>query len=355
LQPTSPKPSIPRSLQFALFLLGGLWVFASHLISASAAQGIVTRLNVPIIEAFLEQACFLFLLVLGFTILSRLVVRGGGLRSANALPKRPTSKQEWQRGFALGWLLALAALIPMMLAGALHPEFWLAFHFWGLAIISIATLALASLAIEIAYRGYIFRRLISATGPVAATIVISLIYAIASTFHPNSTSTGVAISFMLGVLLSVAYLRTNALWLGWGLHFAWMLTLGVLIGLPVAGDTNFSSLITTSVFGPDWLTGGPYGPEGAVITLAILIAAVFPLYRITRNYAWNYTHTPIEPKGYALEIAPSAAHVAMENSAAAAPAPLVQILSTTPSATSTMPVIDEHLRKSPASRDTSAT
>jgi membrane protease YdiL (CAAX protease family) len=344
LQSTSPKPSIPRSLQFALFLLGGLWVFASHLLSASAAQGIATRFNLAIIEAFLEQACFLFLLVLGFTILSRLVVRGAGLRSANALPKRPTSIQEWQRGCALGWLLALVAAVPMMIAGALHPEFWLAFHSWGLAITSIATLALASLAIEIAYRGYIFRRLIAATGPVAATIVISLIYAIASTFHPNSTTSGVAISFVLGVLLSVAYLRTNALWLGWGLHFGWMVTLSILLGLPVAGDASYSSLITTSVFGPDWLTGGPYGPEGAVITLAILIAAAFPLYRLTRDYAWNYTHVPIEPKGYALEIAPPAAHVAMENAAAAAPAPLVQILSTTPTAPSTMPIIEDHLR-----------
>jgi membrane protease YdiL (CAAX protease family) len=345
LQPTSPQPSIPRSLQFALFLLGALWVFAAHLISASAAQGIVTRFNFPLLEAPLEQACFLFLLLVGFTLLSRLVVRnGGGLRAANALPNRPTSKSEWQKGFALGWAVALAAVVPMMISGSLHPDFSLAPHSWALALISTATIAIGSLALEVAYRGYIFRRLIAAIGPAAATIVLSLIYAIASTFHPNSTTTGVAISFMAGVVFCVACLRTNALWLGWGLHFAWIFTLGVLLGLPVAGDASFSSLIATNVTGPEWLTGGPYGPEGAVITLAVLIVALIPLYRITRDYAWNYTHTPIEPKGYALEIAPPAAHVAMENAAAAAPAPLVQILSSTPSAPSTMPVIEEHLR-----------
>jgi membrane protease YdiL (CAAX protease family) len=344
LQPTSTQPSVPRSLQFALFLLGALWVFASHLISASAAQGIVTRTNLPQMEAPLEQACFLFLLIIGFTLLSRVVFRGGNFRFANALPKRPTSRPEWQQGVALGWGLALLAILPMTMAGALHPQFAFTFATGGQTVIALITLAILTLAVEVAYRGYIFARLIAAVGPAAATIILSLIYAIASTFHPNSTTTGVAISFMAGVILCIAYMRTNALWLGWGLHFGWMLTVALLMGLPVAGDASFSSIITTNVTGPDWLTGGPYGPEGAVITLAVCIVALVPLYRITRDYAWNYTHTPIEAKGYALEIAPPAAHVAMENAAAAAPAPLVQILSSTPSAPSTMPAIEEHLR-----------
>jgi uncharacterized protein len=344
LQSTSPKPAIPRSLQFALFLLGGLWVFAAHIFSGSAAQGISTRLNLPIAETLLEQAFFLFLLLLGFTALGKLVERGSTLRSANALPARPTSKQERQRGFALGWALALATVLPMMLAGSLHPEFSFALHNWGYAILSIATIALGTLAVEIAYRGYIFRRLIATVGPVAATIVISLVYAIASTYRPNSTLVSLAVTFIGGVLVCVAYLRTNALWLSWGMHFAWSLTVGVLLGLPVAGYSTYSSLIDTSVTGPDWLTGGPYGPEGAVITLAILIVAFVPLYRLTRAYAWNYTHAPIVSKGYAMDIAPPEAHTAMENAAAAAPAPLVQILSTTPSAPSTMPAIEDHLR-----------
>jgi hypothetical protein len=53
------------------------------------------------------------------------------------------------------------------------------------------------------------------------------------------------------------------------------------------------------------------------------------LYRITRDFAWNYTHRPIMPAGYAVTIAPPAAHAAMEEAAVKAPA-LVQILPVTP-------------------------
>jgi membrane protease YdiL (CAAX protease family) len=344
LQTTSSQPPIPRSLQFALFLLGGIWVIASHRIADAATQGIITRLNLPAIEPLVAQLFFLFLLLVGFTAIARLVSRNGSFRSANSLPARETSGQEWQRGVALGWALALLSIIPMMVAGSLHPQFWLEPRSWGLAIVSIVTIAIGTLAVEVAYRGYIFRRLIDAVGPVAATIFLSLVYAIASTFRPNSTTLGVAVSFFAGVLYSVAYFRTNGLWLAWGLHFAWSLTFGVLLGLPIGGYANFSNLISTTVSGPEWLTGGAYGPDGAVITLTVLILALIPLYRITRDYAWNYTHPPIVSKGYAMEVAPPAAHTAMENAAAAAPAPLVQILSTTSTSSSTLPAVEEHLR-----------
>jgi hypothetical protein len=148
----------------------------------------------------------------------------------------------------------------------------------------------------------------------------------------------------MGVLFSSAYLRTHALWVGWGMHFAWNAATGVLIGLPVASDTTYGSLVTTNVTGPAWFSGGVYGPEGAAVTLFVLLAALAVLYRMTRGYAWEYTHPPIVAMGYPMTVAPPAAHTAMEESAAAQPGPLVQILSTTSMSSSTLPVIDEHLR-----------
>ena len=45
-----------------------------------------------------------------------------------------------------------------------------------------------SLALELAFRGYLFLRLIAAIGPFAATVVLSFVYALLSTFRPNFTS-----------------------------------------------------------------------------------------------------------------------------------------------------------------------
>jgi len=350
--PTQPAYSVPRSLQFALFVTGLLWLLAASSAAGHSAQGIAIRLNLAFIEPPLQQAFFLFLLLVGFATLSWIATRTGGIRSINALPQRPTALREWQLGAALGWATLLVSVLPMMLAGDLHPQFWFAPRAWMMAVVSLLTLALGTLALEVAFRGYLYRCLIGAIGPTMATILLSGAYAIFSSFRPNSTGLSVLIAFFTGILFSMAYLRTHALWLGWGVHFAWDATMGILFGLPIAGIPTASFLIDTETSGTRWLTGGAYGPEGAFFTLVFVAAALIVLYRLTREYAWNYTHAPIIPAGYPMDIAPPPAHTAMEAAAAAKPAPLVQILATTATTASTLPAIDEHLRSNPESGKT---
>ncbi len=341
---TAPQYSkTPRTLNFAFFITGGLWLLAAMTISARAAQGIATRLNLPAFEALIEQLFFLFLLLLGFTLLHGVSHRPGGVRVANALPQRTTTGQEVLRGTALGWGMLLVAVLPMMLAGALHLQFWLAPLAWGQTALALLTLAAGTLALEVAFRGYLYQRLMASFGTVAATIVLSLVAALVSSFRTGASGFSIALAFCMAVLLSAGYLRTHALWVGWGLHFGWSAAMAVLLGLPLGGDTTYNNLVTTTASGPMWLTGGGYGPEAAVFTLPVILAAMAVLYRITRGYAWEYTHPPIVAAGYAVVIAPPAAHTAME--AAAASAPLVQILGSTPTTASTLPVIDEHLRR----------
>jgi membrane protease YdiL (CAAX protease family) len=342
LQPNPTQP-VSRSVSFVLFLCGCVWVFAATGASAHIAQMLADRLNLPIAEGVLEQGLLLALLLWGFAIIRWISTRtSADLRSTNALPNRPTARQEILRGAALGWGMLLVAVVPMMVARALHPQLFLMPSSWGLALLSLLTLALYTLALEVAFRGFLFSRLIAAIGPVAATIVLSMLYAIASGYRPFATPLSVFLAFIAGILYSMAYLRTHALWLGWGLHFGWAAATAVLLGLPVAGFGTYNDLVETSTSGWDWLTGGGYGPDAAYFTLFVIFGAMIVLHRITRDYAWNYTHAPIVPAGYAVVIAPPAAHTAMEQTAA--PAPLVQILASTPTASSTMPVIDAHLR-----------
>jgi hypothetical protein len=135
---------------------------------------------------------------------------------------------------------------------------------------------------------------------------------------------------LLGLLLAMAYLRTHALWLGWGLHFAYRAVAAVLLGLPIAGHGEFGSIADVFAGGPRWLSGGAFGLDAAFLTAIVLLAGVPVLYRASRDYAWNYTHPPIIAAGYEVTVAPPAAHVAMEKQAATAPPPLVQILPVAP-------------------------
>jgi hypothetical protein len=110
--------------------------------------------------------------------------------------------------------------------------------------------------------------------------------------------------------------------------------MGILFGLPISGINDFASIVQTRAFGRLWLTGGDYGPEGAAITVIVLLIGIVILVRVTRDYAWHYTYVPIVAAGYPMEAAPPAAHVAMEQMAEharpAAPVTLVQILPSTP-------------------------
>ena len=338
-----PAPKLPRSLHIALFAIGLLWVLAARVGADSAAKGITNAVHAELLLHLLAAVFMVILLAAGFAALNWVAARNGSLRSTNAMPARDSSAAEWRTGVALGWGLLLITVLPMMLTGNLHPAFWLAPRAWSLSFLAALTLLIGALGTELAFRGFLFRSLIAATGPVTATFLLSGIYALMAASSSAVTPFSFLASFLIGILFSMAYLRTHALWLCWGLRFGWLVSMGVIFGLPLSGAENYAGLVETQSSGPLWLTGGQYGPEGSLIAIPVLILGMFLLFRFTRDYAWQYTHEPIVAAGYPMDIPPPAAHAAME---AAPPPPLVQILGATPSGASTLPVVTQHLEAS---------
>ncbi len=336
-QSTHP-PRLNRTLQFALFGTSILWVFAADALAGSAARGIWVRFNLPAEALLLHSILFLFLLALGFAVLQTISGHPRPLREVVGLPKRPTAREEWTLGAALGWGIIVVAVLPMALFGSLRVHFFTDPRSFLLLIINLLTLLVAALAEEVAFRGYAFRALIKAIGPVTATLIMAFLFGFVHLANPNATGTGVLIAMLAGVVFSIAWLRTHGLWLSWGMHFAWNASMGILFGLPVSGINDFSTVIQTDAYGRRWLTGGGYGPEAAVFTIFACLAGIVALIFLTREYAWNYTHPPIVAAGYPLDVAPPPAHAAMEQEAQARPASLVQILPTTPATMSVQPV-----------------
>jgi membrane protease YdiL (CAAX protease family) len=319
-------------MQLALFVTAVAWVLCAKALATHAANGIALRFLLLAERPLLSSIFFLFLLALGFSILQSFSHRPTDLRAVLGLPRRPTARREWSLGAAIGWGAVVLAVLPMALAGTLEVNLWTAPRAFWLVLINLITLALSALAEEVAFRGFPFRRLIAAIGPVAATITISLFFGILHALNPAATLVSVLITMLAGILFSVAWLRTRGLWLPWGLHFAWNASMGILFGLPVSGVTDFSTVVQTRAFGRLWLTGGDYGPEAALFTAVVLVLAVGVLVGVTRDYAWHYTYTPIVAAGYPMEAPPPAAHVAMEQQARPAPAAasLVQIQPASP-------------------------
>jgi len=166
--------------------------------------------------------------------------------------------------------------------------------FQGMADLSSASLlGLAKTALllffaaaneEFLFRGYAFQRLVDSLGALWTVLITSALFGIAHLFNPSPTPLSTANTVLAGVLLSLAYLKTRALWLPIGLHWAWNFTMGPVLGLPVSGLNVTPTLFRAESTGPQWLGGGAYGPEGGVLMTAVCVVAILWLSR-TRKIA----------------------------------------------------------------------
>jgi len=332
---------LPRTVNAALFITALTWAIAANLIATKAAQGISGRFQLAPILAVLQASFLLFLLVVGLRGLDWIATKGRFAGEVLPLPARKGRAREWGIGFALGWGMVLAGALPVLVAGYLHAQPELTGRNLGACAVALIVLALVSLAEEVIFRGYALQRLAGVIGISAGAVLMSVVFAAFLIFAdpPRSLRNALIDGLLFGLLLTMAYLRTRGLWLGWGLHFGYRAVAAVIIGLPIAGHGELPSLMNTTTSGPRWLSGGAYGLDATLWAGAVLLIAMAVLYRVTREYAWSYTHAPIIAAGHEVTIAPPAAHVAMEKTAA--PPPLVQILSSTPQTRSVVPVDPE--------------
>lgn len=126
---------------------------------------------------------------------------------------------------------------------------------------------------ELLFRGYIFQTLIEGTNPLAGMLIMSAIFGAAHVANANSSVLGVVNIMLAGAWLSIAYLRTRTLWLPFALHFAWNYLEGTVFSFPVSGGVMAEySLFRLVQRGPEWLTGGPFGPEGGALATIVLVA-----------------------------------------------------------------------------------
>ena len=185
----------------------------------------------------------------------------------------------WLRQSLVGTALgaAMVALGVAVIASVGHVQFrWIGgwtVRQLALAVgLQIMVLAVAAMLEEVAFRGYPFQRLVEAIGPVLALIILNGLFGAVHLGNPHASFWGFLNTVAIGVVLGIAYLRTHALWLPWGIHFGWNAMLGLVFGLPVSGTEQFRTMIAGSAEGPLWLTGGGYGIEASATgALAILL------------------------------------------------------------------------------------
>ncbi len=319
---TSGKPRVNRLFSLACFLFSVAYIFAAQWIANSAANG----LSSGEWKELIFRSIFLFMLLIGFWAMGYAFQRQRTPLKSMGLIQRPTALQEFGVGAAFGWGAMVVCVLPIALFGGITITFWTSPRQFGLLVVDLAALLIAALAEEVAFRGYPFQRLIEALGPVMATLVISATFGVVHLGNPDSTMASTAVTVIAGWLFAIAYLRTRALWLPWGLHFAWNASMGILFGLPVSGLRNFSPVVSANAHGPFWLTGDGYGPEGSLITAAVMVGSLGVLTWVTSDFAFQYAQPVIIPGGIPVDIDAAAKRQHEEAMASPAEPKLVQIL-----------------------------
>jgi len=129
---------------------------------------------------------------------------------------------------------------------------------------------------ELTLRGYVLRQLSLGLNPVAAIIITGIFFGLLHAGNPGANWQGLVCTAIGGILMAVLVVRTGSLWLLIGYHFGWNAAAFRIFGLDVSGFSSNMSFFTTTMTGPDWLSGGSYGFEASFPTeiIEILILAL---------------------------------------------------------------------------------
>lgn len=126
---------------------------------------------------------------------------------------------------------------------------------------------------EILFRGIVFRLIDKKWNTIWALLVSALFFGLVHIGNEGATLWGaVAIAIEAGLLLGVCYKTSGTLWLPIGIHWAWNVMEGPVLGFPVSGNMDSISIITAEVKGPEIITGGTFGPEASIIAAVLGLA-----------------------------------------------------------------------------------
>jgi hypothetical protein len=287
-----------RARSLAWFIIAVVYYILAKNIAAIAASGLSSGAWFE----FVYRSILLFLLIVGFAAMGYVGQSQQSPIKAMGLDARPGWRREFALGSALGWAGITVCALMIAIFGGMVVVFYLGWRQFALLPLVVAILLIASLAEEVAFRGYPFQRLIEATNPFFATLILSLLFAVIHVNNPGATTASTLVTMFAGWLLSIAYLRTRALWVGWGIHFGWNASMAVLFGLPLSGLTQFSPVISTTALGPTWLTGFDYGPEGSAIGIIVILGLIIATMYATRDLKYRYAQPVIIAAGIPVDI-----------------------------------------------------
>ena len=165
---------------------------------------------------------------------------------------------------------------------------------WSTSLRLLLLLAPAALWEELIFRGYLWHVAVDGLGVTFARWSTSLAFTAVHLMNPGASVRSTVVVFLAGLCLGPIRERFASLHAAWGAHLAWNWVMAAALHVPVSGLAFATPGYRAVLAGPDWLTGGAWGPEGSVMAGLTLLAAIawsewphrgrhFPKYFSTRT------------------------------------------------------------------------
>lgn len=284
---------IKSGWRFAIFLLSFIFLSAVFVIGAIA---ILT--NLPI--GFTKESLAAF--VVPFAITSVIAVFLGWLfgKFFEDLPFRALGvwfTKNWFKDLVTGSILGavsigIAALISYLFGGM---RFEMNQNVGNTAIlltlgVTLLIFIFGAISEEVLFRGYLLQTMSRAKLAWIGIIITSFLFATGHNSNPGASAFSWINTFLAGIWLCIAYLKTRNLWFPFGIHLMWNWVQGAFLGINVSGLKELASapLMRVTETGNAFIGGGDYGIEGGIAcTIALIISTAMiwflPIFKPTEE------------------------------------------------------------------------
>jgi membrane protease YdiL (CAAX protease family) len=133
----------------------------------------------------------------------------------------------------------------------------------------------AALFEELFVRGYLLAVLKDAWGWGGAIAATSIGFGVLHIRNSGANAESLTLVMLAGVFLATVLYATKSLYAAWMAHFAWNWMMAVAFHTAVSGIQLETPSYRYVDAGPDWATGGEWGPEGGLLggaTVSFLLA-----------------------------------------------------------------------------------
>ena len=269
---------IKSGWRFSFFLIA--FIFLSAFLVLITFE---TLANLPI--GFSENS--LLRMIAQFTITTFAAVSLGWLfgRFFEDLPFRALGAsltKNWLKDLVFGLIIgaisiAIAALVAFAFGGM---RFEINRSSGSTAIlltlgITLIIFVAGAIAEETLFRGYLLQTMTRARLAWLGVLLTSVLFASGHIGNPSANILSWMNTFLAGIWLAAAYLKTRNLWFPFGIHLTWNWVQGAFFGVTVSGLSELASapVLVVSEKGNAFVSGGDYGIEGGIAcTIALIVS-----------------------------------------------------------------------------------